>query len=90
MFGGDLESLRLRYEAERPGYVELAEEVACRLRTATRQRGLICDVEGRAKEMLPATLSAHAPATFLEAEPAGLVAQGGARAIGRPTTISPG
>ena len=51
MFGGDLESLRLRYEAERPGYVELAEEVACRLRTATRQRGLICDVEGRAKEI---------------------------------------
>ena len=40
-------------------------------------------------QVLPATLSAHAPATLLEAEPARLVAHGGARAIARLTTLSP-
>ena len=47
----DLESLRLRYQAERPAYVALADEVAGRVRAATRRRGLVCDVDGRAKDI---------------------------------------
>ncbi|MHB1850143.1 MAG: hypothetical protein ACYCVO_14290, partial [Acidimicrobiales bacterium] len=47
----DLEMLRQRYLAERPAYAALAEDVAGRLRAATRRNGLICEVEGRAKEV---------------------------------------
>ncbi|MDA8358314.1 MAG: RelA/SpoT domain-containing protein [Actinomycetota bacterium] len=47
----DLEVLRQRYLAERPAYAALADDVAVRLRAATRQRGLICEVEGRAKDV---------------------------------------
>ncbi|MGH9045182.1 MAG: GTP pyrophosphokinase [Acidimicrobiales bacterium] len=47
----DLDALRQRYLTERPAYAALAEDVAGCLRAATRRSGLICEVEGRAKDV---------------------------------------
>src|SRR5258708_38555837 len=51
MSAKDLDSLRLRYQAERPRYLALANEVAALLTAATRQGGLHCDIDPRAKEV---------------------------------------
>ncbi|MCI2975531.1 MAG: hypothetical protein MP439_05585 [Ferrimicrobium sp.] len=46
----DLMALRERYQAEQPRYQALAASVVQQLHTATRQHGLPCSVEGRAKD----------------------------------------
>jgi ppGpp synthetase/RelA/SpoT-type nucleotidyltranferase len=47
----DLDALRLRYQSERPRYQALADEVAAQLGRACRQKGLLCDIDARAKEV---------------------------------------
>src|ERR1022692_1657193 len=47
----DLDALRLRYQSERPRYQALADEVVAQLGRACRQKGLLCDIDARAKEV---------------------------------------
>ena len=68
------------FEAAAPGDERPRALLARALAFSRRKLGTADEIRRRFSGVLPATLSAHAPAMLAEAEPATLAAQGGARA----------